>query len=119
MKEVKSINISVSVNALGRESGFGRMIPIEDFPVGEPVRINPWLPDHYQKYVKPIDLIRTEDELKVETSYKLEKYDCDSKTWIAATAIDLVPRAIIQTDWIGLSYASCQISISPEDFLWT
>ena len=101
MHEVKIIGISIETNALGYISGTGKQIPVEDFPLGNPVRLNQWLPDTHLAYVKPIDIIRTKEELKIESQYK-------------TTSVPLRCGNRISIEGIGLSYASCRIDIYCE-----
>lgn len=93
------INISINVDALGHESGWGKCIPMDEFPEGEWVRINRCLPDQYQQYVKPIGLMVSGNMLYIESEY------------VTGTK-EMIPwLTLFNTGKIGLSYATCDISI--------
>lgn len=98
MSNVKRINFSANVNALGIESGFGRQIPIDEFPVGQSVSLKRWFPLHYAQAMKHIDVTRSETELLIESGYK-------------SGAIPLESGKRFNIGDIGLSYASCKLTI--------
>lgn len=93
--------ISIETNALGSVSGKVIRIPVENFPEGEPVVINGWLPSHYQPYVKRIAVIRNGTELTLDTEYKPKHYN-------------VAPYGVYTVREIGLSYAYCSIDIRLE-----
>lgn len=98
MCKVKRIDFSANVNALGQESGFGRQIPIDEFPSGEPVNLKHWFPLQYAQAIKTINITRTEKELIIDSDYK-------------SGSIPLEPGEKFLIKDIGLSYASCNLTI--------
>lgn len=97
----KVIRISINTNALGICGGTGFTIPAEEFTHEEPVRINGWFPVEYQKYVKPIDITLSDGKMIMESPYK-------------NASIPLNSKGCLSINGIGLSYATCDISIYPE-----
>lgn len=97
----KAIGISINTNALGICGGTGFSIPAGEFDEGRPVRLNDWLPAEYRQYVKPIDITLADGKMTVESPYK-------------NVSIPLGKNGHVSIDGIGLSYATCEISIYPE-----
>ena len=98
---IKGIRVSISTNALGISSGTGFMIPGEKFENGKAVGINSWMPPQYRAYVKDIYLTLTDDSMSIESPYKNQ-------------TVTLKPNCRINIDGVGLSYATCDITIWPE-----
>lgn len=99
--EFNAVRVSINTNALGVCGGTGFIIPIEEFELGKPLRINPWFPPLYSQYIRPIDLTLTDDGLWMESPYR-------------NASIPLRPNHYLNIDGVGLSYATCDISISLE-----
>ena len=104
---MKYLRVSVSVNALGVESGWGDKMPLSDLEDGSTIRIDAMLPSQYGPYVAPIYAKMNDDKTAVEVTS--EKYGNDT-----------LPLNDKYHSWkspeIGLSYATCQISVFLSTF---
>lgn len=101
------LRVSVSINALGVESGWGDKIPLSDLEDGRIIRIDALLPPQYDPYVAPIYAKLNDDKTAVEVTS--EKY-----------GNNVLPLNNKYRSWnspeIGLSYATCRISVFLSTF---
>lgn len=95
----QELYISVDVRADRSESGFAIRIPILDFPDGVPVRINEYFNSLYRQYLKPIDITVNQNDMSIDSAYLKGTVRFDRP---------LRKFTILR---IGLSYASCNLSI--------
>lgn len=103
---MKYLNIGIDVNALGSGSHYHYRIPLSDFETGETIPVTVLFPDQFFPYMSSIFARLSDDRTAIEISSReypggLLPLDDEKVCWNSPV--------------IGLSYASCVVSINVEE----